>query len=208
MTGSSLPADYFRKLYDDDRDPWGFERHWYEERKYALTLAALPQPRYRRCLEPGCSIGVLTARLAARCDEVIATDVVDSAVIAARERVAATPNIGTVRCRQWALGSPWRDLGEFDLIVLSEVGYYLDGDALRDALGDAVDHLDPGGTLVCVHWQHFAPDYPLSGGAVHRIVHATRDLNLLAAYRDEDLDIDVFVKGPARSVANVDGLLG
>lgn len=207
MTGSSLPADYFRKLYDDDRDPWGFERRWYEERKYALTLAALPRHRYRRCLEPGCSVGVLTVQLAARCDEVIATDVVDSALTTTRERVAATPDIGTVQCRQWALGSSWRDLGDVDLIVLSEVGYYLAADALRDAIAEAVDHLDPGGTLVCVHWQHSAPDYPLSGGEVHRIVHAARGLNLLATYRDEDLDIDVFVKGPARSVADVEGLL-
>lgn len=37
-------------------DPWDFESRWYEQRKYALSAAMLPKPRYRRAFEPGCSI--------------------------------------------------------------------------------------------------------------------------------------------------------
>lgn len=127
-SGNRLPDSYFRLLYRDSADPWGFAHRWYEQRKCALTLAALPRARYRRALEPGCSIGVLTAMLATRCDEIVATDVVDNALAAARARLAEIG--GHVDCRRWAFGSDWESLGRFDLVVLSEVAYYLDATAL------------------------------------------------------------------------------
>ena len=68
----SLPAGYFEALYAAAPDPWDFEGSDYERGKYAATLAALPQPRYARALEVGCSIGVLTALLAPRCDRLLA----------------------------------------------------------------------------------------------------------------------------------------
>ncbi|MFE7421819.1 hypothetical protein [Rhodococcus sp. NPDC057529] len=64
-----MGPSYFDAMYAASPDPWGFGDRWYEQRKYALTLAALPRPRYRRAFEPGCSIGILTAALAHRCDE-------------------------------------------------------------------------------------------------------------------------------------------
>jgi hypothetical protein len=69
---SSIPARYFDDLYAGERDPWEFETSAYEQAKYDATLAALPRPRYRRGLEIGCSIGVLTARLAGRCGSLVA----------------------------------------------------------------------------------------------------------------------------------------
>ena len=83
-----------------------------------VTLAALPRARYRRALEPGCSIGVLTALLATRCDEIVATDVVDDALAGARARVAemggrVDDTVGHVDCRRWAFGSDWGSLGRF-----------------------------------------------------------------------------------------------
>ncbi|WP_068270046.1 SAM-dependent methyltransferase [Aldersonia kunmingensis] len=207
MNTSRLPDGYFERLYQTASDPWGLQDRWYERRKYALTVASLPQQRYRRVLEPGCSVGVLTAMLAARCDELIATDVVESALGVTEQRVASTPGLGKVQCRRWALGSPWARLGRFDLVVLSEVGYYLQAEALQDSLDTIVDHLDPGGHLLCVHWQHPAPDYPLTGAQVHRIAHSTAGLSPLASYRDPDFHLDVFTRGPTSSVAALDGLL-
>jgi hypothetical protein len=62
----SLRADYFRRLYAADPDPWAFATSSYERATYDATLAALPCPRYRAGFEIGCSIGVLTRDLAAR----------------------------------------------------------------------------------------------------------------------------------------------
>jgi cyclopropane fatty-acyl-phospholipid synthase-like methyltransferase len=206
---TSLGADYFRNVYAAEDDPFMLDSKWYERRKYALTLASLPKPHYRRALEPGCSIGVLTEQLATRCDHVVSTDVVDSALDSARRRVGDT---AAVEFALWSLSDDWSTLptpeAMFDLIVISEVGYYLDADDLTSAATRVVEHLEAGGTLVAAHWRHDVDDYPISGDRVHEIIAATTGLALLSRYLDEDVRIEVFVAsdGPAVSVASTDGL--
>lgn len=197
----TLPPDYFDAMYAGSPDPWGFTDRWYEERKRALTLAALPARRYRRALEPGCSLGVLSAELARRCDAVVSTDVAPAALERAAARVPAT-----VELRRWALGDPWPE-GTFDLVVLSEVGYYLEAPALERALAGAVGALDDGGTLLACHWRHPVADYPLSGDAVHAAIAATPGLARLGGWHDEDVLVEVWEKGGAPvSVAAREGL--
>ncbi|MEK8073818.1 SAM-dependent methyltransferase [Rhodococcoides navarretei] len=206
---TSLGAEYFRTVYAVKDDPFMLDSKWYERRKYALTLASLPKPHYRRALEPGCSIGVLTEQLAARCDHVVSTDVVDSALDSARRRVGDT---AAVEFARWSLSDDWSTLPApeemFDLIVVSEVGYYLDADDLTSAMARAVEHLEVGGTLVAAHWRHEVDDYPIPGDRVHEIIASTPGLALLSRYLDEDVRIEVFVAsdGPAASVASTDGL--
>lgn len=206
---TSLGADYFRNVYAVEDDPFMLDSKWYERRKYALTLASLPKPHYRRALEPGCSIGVLTEQLATRCDHVVSTDVVDSALDSARRRVG---DIAAVEFALWSLSDDWSTLptpeAMFDLIVISEVGYYLDVDDLTATATRVVEHLEAGGTLVAAHWRHDVDDYPISGDRVHEIIAATPGLALLSRYLDEDVRIEVFVAsdGPAVSVASTDGL--
>jgi len=67
----TLGGDYFDAMYEAATDPWGFEDRWYEQRKYAISLALLPERRYRHAFEPGCSIGVLSGMLAGRCDRLL-----------------------------------------------------------------------------------------------------------------------------------------
>lgn len=206
---TSLGAEYFRDVYATAADPFMLDSKWYERRKYALTMASLPKPQYRRALEPGCSIGVLTEQLAARCERVVSTDVVQSALDSAQARV---PGSAAVQFALWSLTDDWSVLPEatvpFDLIVVSEVGYYLDDHDLTSAMNRAVEHLETGGTLVAAHWRHEVDDYPLTGDRVHEIIAATPGLALLSRYLDEDVRIEVFVvsDGPAVSVASTDGL--
>ena len=56
-------------------------------------MASLPQERYARAFEPGCSIGMLTAELAGRCDAVLAGDPSRAAVAAAQATTAGYPNV-------------------------------------------------------------------------------------------------------------------
>lgn len=205
MSGGRLPDSFFDDMYDGSPDPWGFENRWYERRKVALTLAMLPRRRYTRSFEPGCSLGIVTATLAGRCDHVVATDVSAAALAAAATRLSQYPN---VELRRWALGDPWPD-EQFDLIVLSEICYYLHRQALRPALIDAQRALEPGGTLLAVHWRHFVSDYPLTGDEAHEVIAATPGLSRLAGYRDEDVILETFQRVPpeARSVAAADGLV-
>jgi SAM-dependent methyltransferase len=157
---SSLPPAYFEALYAGDPDPWRFASSDYEREKYAATLAALPRARYRRALEVGCSIGVLTAALAPRCEALLAVDVAETALAAAQRRCAALPQVRFARMR---LPQDWPG-GAFDLILLSEVLYYLDAEDLARMADRVAGSLATGADLLLVHWTG-ETDYPLGGDA-------------------------------------------
>ncbi|WP_162251716.1 PIG-L family deacetylase [Cellulomonas sp. Root137] len=194
----SLTGEFFDATYGRHADPWGYTDRWYEERKRALTLAALPDARFGRVLEVGCGIGVLTAQLAERADDLLAVDVSAAAVERARERVpGARVEVADIASRV--------PEGPFDLVVLSEVGYYLDRPTLVRVLGELRAQLAPGGTLLACHWRHPVEAYPLSGDDVHRVLRRTTDLTLLAEHREADLLLDVYADDP-RSVAERTGL--
>jgi protein-L-isoaspartate O-methyltransferase len=87
------PAVYFEELWTASADPWDHAGRWYETRKYDLTTATLPAPRYHHAVEPACGIGLLTTRLAARADRVTATDRFPRAVAEAAARCASLPHV-------------------------------------------------------------------------------------------------------------------
>lgn len=163
-----MTAAYFEELYRASPDPWDLATSPYEADKYAATVAALGDRRFADGLEVGCSIGVLTGLLAARCDRLLAMDAAPAAVAAARERLAGVPGV-TVERRRAPDELP---AGPFDLIVCSEVLYYLDLPLLREAWGRLRDALAPGGALLAVHWTGPVRHYPLSGEAVHAHLRA------------------------------------
>ena len=163
MPDASLPTTYFDDVYRANQDPWAFETSPYERDKYAATLAALPQERYANAFEIGCSIGVLSELLAQRCDHLLSVDASELPLAAARKRLTAYPQ---VTVRQMSLPAAFPD-EQFDLILLSEVGYYLVMDDLKRLRQQLLDHLTPGGHLLLVHWTPVVPDYPLTGDQVH-----------------------------------------
>lgn len=198
----SLPRDYFDRLYGRSDDPWRIATGWYERRKRDLVLASLPRARFGTAFEPGCGNGELTIELASRCTRLLAWDVVDAAVERTRER---TRPLGNVEVRSGALPSYWPD-ETAELIVLSEVGYYLSAADLTHAVAGILDHLAPGGVLLGVHWRHEAPDYPLTGDRVHELITAHTGLDRLGGYLDADFVLDIWISGTASSVARQDGV--
>jgi SAM-dependent methyltransferase len=202
-----VPDDYFDAMYAQSRDPWQLAGRWYEQRKYAMTMAMLPHQRYHHAYEPGCSVGVLTELLASRCDRVTATDVSATALEAAAERLTRGALSDRVTLERRSLDSDW-PTDEFDLVVLSEVAYYLDAESLRAVLDRECPRLATGATLIAAHWRHPVEDYPLTGDAANAIVGGTADLSAVATYSDDDVVIDVFAKGDALSVAARTGVPG
>ncbi|MGC5362302.1 SAM-dependent methyltransferase [Streptomyces sp. DT24] len=177
-------------MYQASDDPWHLAERWYEQRKYDLTVAALPLPRYRRAFEPACSVGELTRRLAGRCDALLACDRVASAVGTTRSRTAHLPQ---VTVRQLTLPEQWPD-GTFDLIVLSELLYYLDEDGLSRLLEHAVAALEPGGTLATVHWNHPVPEHLYSGDEIARRIASVPGLALMADHREDDFVLQIHAR--------------
>jgi SAM-dependent methyltransferase len=200
----STPPDYFERMYAADPDPWSFESRWYDNRKHALTVAALPRARYRSAFEPGCSTGMLTARLAPRCDALLAVDAVGSAVASTARRLAAEPHVTVARAR---MPHDWPEPA-FDLIVLSELGYYFDDRDLDTLLARTVTTLEPGGDLVAVHWRRPVAEHARPGDEVHARLAATPGLARTARHEEDDFVLEVYARTPpaARSVARREGL--
>jgi 2-polyprenyl-3-methyl-5-hydroxy-6-metoxy-1,4-benzoquinol methylase len=154
----TLKREYFDALYTADPDPWNFAASLYERDKYRLTLGALPKLRYRSALEVGCSIGVLTHALAARCDALLAIDAAPTPLVEARRRCADLPG---VRFEQMFVPEQWPD-GAFELILLSEIVYYLSSEDVDRLAARVTGSLAEGGAVILVHWTG-PTDYPLSG---------------------------------------------
>ena len=152
---TSLGADYFDRVYAANEDPWQFATSPYERDKYAATLAALPNEHYESGFEIGCSIGVLTQQLATRCGQLLSVDISETALRQARQRLGGAAQ---VRIENRAVPATFPD-ETFDLIVLSEVGYYWSMDDLLTARQLIIDHLRPGGHLLLVHWTPPVPLY-------------------------------------------------
>jgi trans-aconitate methyltransferase len=184
---TSTKRVYFDEMYDGDPDPWGFESSAYEQRKYALTMASLPRPHYGSVFEPGCSIGVLTEMLAARCDRLVATDLVPAALDRARSRCAALPH---VRLEERAIPDDWPE-ELFDLVVLSEIAYYFDAPDLARILSRIMASARGDAQLLGVHWRG-ETDYPLSGDEVHEIITASPDLEQVVHHMETDFILDVW----------------
>ncbi|MBI5132567.1 MAG: methyltransferase domain-containing protein [Rhodopseudomonas palustris] len=153
----TIAADYFEQKYRADIDPWRFRSSDYEREKYQSTLAALGRPRFARALEVGCSIGVLTAQLAPRCDRLVAIDASQTAIDAARAGdVPANVTFDVATLPQQF------PAGRFDLIVLSEVLYYFAPPDLARVAQQCLDALLPDGEIIMCHWLG-ETDYPLTG---------------------------------------------
>ncbi|HWE82826.1 MAG TPA: class I SAM-dependent methyltransferase [Gaiellaceae bacterium] len=185
----TLRTGYFDDMYSRAADPWGLRSRSYEARKYAITLAALPRERYGRAFEPGCSVGVLTRLLAERADTIVATDISETAL-----REAGRGNLpANVTLRRGAVPDDWPE-GEFDLIVFSELGYYLDAEDLDTFVSRSRCSLSPDGHLVAVHWRPTVAGYPGTAATVHARLDRS-GLVPLAHYDDEHFLLDLYAAG-------------
>lgn len=189
----------FDDLYRHADDPWSVGQRWYERRRAELIMAMLPKPRFDRAFEPGCSIGMLSEQLADRCEELICADVVPAAVHAARQRLRASSAGASVEVRCAGI-EDW-PTGSFDLIVFSELAYYLSDESFAGFLTSAAASLRPGGVVLAAHWRHPVPGGYRSAESAHAALAGIDGWTRHASYRDADVLIDVI--GPdAPSVAS------
>ena len=185
MTRDTTSGAFFEEKYRANPDPWNFASSTYEQRRYAAILEALPR-RYERAFEPGCSIGILTSRLAAVCDQIEAMDISPTAVLSARRRCKDLPNVD-ITCGALPAQLP---SGTFDLIALSEIGYYFDEARLLALVRALVHRLRKPGTLLAAHWLGVSPDHRISGDVVHEVIDRVPELAHAHADRQVGFRLD------------------
>ncbi len=181
---------FFEAKYQSESDPWNFLQCTYERARYDAILNTLRGRHYHRVFEPGCSIGVLTVCLADICDEIEASDFSPTAVKEARKRCENFSNV-RIRCCTF---SGQEDFSRFDLVVLSEIGYYFCAPDWRGLTGRCVATMNSGSTLLAAHWLGNSTDHQMSGDEVHEILASNASLLLEHSERHEFFRIDRWVK--------------
>jgi len=186
----SVPIEEFESFYSSRSDPYDMHGRWYEERKRALTVAALSQVQYPRGEEVAAGEGALTRQLAPRCRELLATDGSTTAVQRASRNLRDLHN---VTLAHHVIPEPLPG-SNYDLAVVAEVGYFLGHDDLLRMLDDLVPRIDPGGELLAVHWRHSSEDYPGTGQQVHEAFHRDARLKRLNHHEDSDFLLDSWIR--------------
>ena len=170
MSGSRDSA-HFARIYQSNPDPWGFRTDPYEQDKYRHSIEVLNDYHFSSGLEVGCSIGVLTRMLALKCDRLLALDIVDQPLVAAAHRCEDQT---WVRFQRMQIPSEWPEQ-RFDLIVLSEVLYFLSPEDLDRCAERVKACLLPGGKVLLVNWLGKSDD-PVSGDqAAERFIAAAAE---------------------------------
>lgn len=191
-----MTVDDFDRLYRADDDPWRVATSWYEQRKIGIVLASLSQQRYQRAVDPACGTGHLARDLASRCDEVFASDASAVAVDIARRICADVTNL-QVRHRVLPEVDEAGE-GQADLIVLSEVLYYLPPHIRRQAISGVLRQAAPRVEVVAVHWTEQPEEAVTSGEQVHtelRAIFGTAEFRHQVAHFDEEFTLDIFTRG-------------
>lgn len=188
-------AQHFEKMYQDHSDPWRVASDWYERRKRALLLASLPNERYQYGFEPGCGNGETTVLLLERCDRLCAVDFSDKAVQLTGTRIQGEGR-NRLDLRSMPLPSCWPDVpaSGFDLIVVSELAYYLDDKALAHFNRQCLASLSAGGHLAMCHWQHDAHDRQQPTQLLHRSMDESPHLMPLLTHTETDFQLDIWQK--------------
>lgn len=188
----SLDSEYFKGVYDASEDPWNFETSEYEAEKYASTVASLPKKKYGNVLEIGCSIGVLTQLLAEKSGKLLATDISEKALNIAAKRCDKLDNVSF---QQMSFPKELPD-DLYDLIMISEVAYYLSPADWEIAMSALYDRLQSKGIVVLVHWLPEVHDYPQTGDEVHDSFERlmANKMNKVFSSRAENYRTDIWEK--------------
>jgi peptidoglycan/xylan/chitin deacetylase (PgdA/CDA1 family) len=150
--------NYWNTLFSRE-DPWDYSSA-YEQQKYRHTLEILPDEPFARALELGCAEGLFTKMLSGYADEVLAMDISERALERATKKCAGQDNVLFLQ-HDIAQGI---NVGGFDLIVCSEILYYLrDRYALAAFAGQVKHALRPGGYLLMTHANMVSDDKTQTG---------------------------------------------
>ena len=187
-TNYSSPA-FFDAKYHEKSDPWNFSSDAYELARYNEIIASISGRRYNHAFEPGCSIGVLTEKLAEHCGAVTACDFSAPAARQAKARCSSLPWVNVL-----CASITDRADGPFDLLILSEIGYYFSLEAWQAISWSLMDQLASGATVIGAHWLGSSAHHCISGDAVHDVLLNHPGFSVDLSVRNQAMRLDRLVR--------------
>jgi cyclopropane fatty-acyl-phospholipid synthase-like methyltransferase len=177
----------FEKKFRNNIDPWNYSTSPFERYKRSVLLRACGCRTYGRGLELACAIGVTTQELSRRCLRLQAVDSSSTALNEARRRLRGNDK---VTIRQMVLPDE-TPRGLFDLIVASEIAYYLRPRALSALLLKLYLALAPGGRIVFLnHRRQFEDAAQLPALAHKRLsLHLRKSMQVVFQERHSTFDV-------------------
>lgn len=147
MRSGVIDAAGFEAKFRENIDPWDYATSPFEAHKRQVVLHACGSRLHGRGLELACAIGETTRTLVSRCLRILALDGSGTALAEAARRTGG--------CRNVTLGLALlpgdMPRGPFDLIVVSEILYYLAPNDMRLLLSRLERALARGGRMVVLH---------------------------------------------------------
>ncbi len=205
---------YFEAVFARSADPWRYTTE-YEQIKYAQTFALLPERPLARALEIGCAEGHFTMQLAQRVSDLVTADISHIALERAAARCAGLQNVSFLQLDLKRDPLP----GTFDLVVCSEVLYFMDDcETLIAACRKLIDALERGGYLLVAHANlvvdepgttGFDWDFPFGARTISDVIQRFKSVALRKEIRTPLYRIQLYQRRPRlrlpfrRSKANV-----
>jgi peptidoglycan/xylan/chitin deacetylase (PgdA/CDA1 family) len=192
----TLTPEYWEAVFAEE-DPWDYGNSAYESWKFDQTLSLLPARRFARALDLGCAEGHLTSRLAPLVGELIAVDISPTAIKRARRRCAGLNN---VQCQVINLAAEPLPT-KLDLVLCSEMLFYLPLALLHEVAPKIAASLKPGGYLLLAHGNLIADDrtrtgfdwgHPFGAKTIGKVFGALEQLVLLKELRTPLYTVQLF----------------
>ncbi|MBS1103491.1 methyltransferase domain-containing protein [Gluconobacter sp. Dm-62] len=174
MIGGTWKPDVFERLFQDNPDPWDFEKSPYEQKKLARVLACLPVAPVSFLVELGCAIGVSTLALSEHCECLLAVDASENALVIARRRCQGRKHISFLKAFLPTY-YPVAEASGCDLVVISELLYFLTPADITLLADMVMKSLKPDGHILLVNWTG-QTDTPCTGDdAAECFIRACRE---------------------------------
>lgn len=168
----------FEAKFQENIDPWNYATSPFEAYKRRILLRACGNRLYARALELACATGDTTRALSPKCLRLLAQDSAPTALRETRRRMGGDPKVSIM------LGRLPREMprGPFDLIVASEILYYLRPNDLRLLLLQIDRALAPGGRVVILHHLRDFDDAAIKPGLAQAAAFAAMRTRMKLAY--------------------------
>lgn len=185
----------FDDQYAITRSPFSLESADYERDKLEKMISFIPEHPIDRAIDYGCGIGDATIALSERAERLISVDSSRLALrmLSARLRARSLHNISL---RRASLSEPWpiAPSERAELIVASEVLYYLEPDELSLMIESFIRCLNRNAILITCHYRLHFHDRLVSNHEIHQSIASYDHMAISRSFRTDCYDLIAWMK--------------